>query len=431
MAQVVRVASEGRPYEVRWSVNDADGGRQHHKRRFRTRREADAHRRTVEGQRDAGVTPDYAGARESVAAWAERWYSATAPAARPSTARGYRSVLDCGVLAEFGSWRIGAVGAADVQDWVNGMVAAGLTPPTVRHRVTAARWVFAGAVRARALAHNPVTDVRLPTDRSVGRARPEPRFLTPEEIARVAGALDRAAPGAPWGLLVRFTAWTGLRAGEVAGLNVADVDLVTRTLHVRRTRERRAGEWRVSTPKSGKARRVPLVGWLAEDLERYLAEHPRADEGDAPLWPGGRPGGHSHGARGAVREGSSVTGAPDWDRPWEPGTFYRRRYLPAVVEAGLPTGRGGVNFHALRHTYASLCASAGVSSQQVAAWMGHANDVVTRTIYVHLFAEDTAAAVAALETAGRGGGRPRLALVPNESGEARSTRVPDVGRSLA
>lgn len=303
------------------------------------------------------------------------------------------------------------------------MVAAGLTPPAVRHRVTAARWVFGGAVRARAFAHNPCADARMPTDRSVGRARPEPRFLNPEEIDRVAAALDRAAPGAPWGLLVRFTAWTGLRAGEIAGLNVADVDLATRTVHVRRTRERRAGEWAVSTPKSGKARRVPLVGWLAG--------HPRAPDPDAPLWPGGRPGSHSHGQRGAVVAGSEASGVPTWDRPWGPGTFYRRRYLPAVAEAGLPTGRGGVNFHALRHTYASLCAQAGISSQQVAAWMGHASDFVTRTIYVHLFAEDTAAAVAAMESAGRLGGRPRLALVPNESNEPRSTRVPDVGRSLA
>ncbi|WP_194905754.1 tyrosine-type recombinase/integrase [Quadrisphaera sp. INWT6] len=94
-----------------------------------------------------------------------------------------------------------------------------------------------------------------------------------------------------------------------------------------------------------------------------------------------------------------MSGAVDYDRPWEPGTFVKRRFRPALVAAGLPSGtRGaGVRFHDLRHTYASLCASAGVRSQQVAEWMGHANDTVTRLIYTHLFAEDTAAAVAALE----------------------------------
>lgn len=77
---------------------------------------------------------------------------------------------------------------------------------------------------------------------------------------------------------------------------------------------------------------------------------------------------------------STVSGSVTYDAPWEPGTFYRRRYQPAMTVAGLPSGRGGVRFHDLRHTYASLCASAGVKSQQVAEWMGHANDTVTRLI---------------------------------------------------
>ncbi|MBF5082412.1 tyrosine-type recombinase/integrase [Quadrisphaera sp. INWT6] len=133
----------------------------------------------------------------------------------------------------------------------------------------------------------------------------------------------------------------------------------------------------------------------------YLAQDLRADDASTPLWLGGCPGGYSHGARGGTTstDDSPVSGAVDYDRPWEPGTFVKRRFRPALVAAGLPSGtRGaGVRFHDLRHTYASLCASAGVRSQQVAEWMGHANDTVTRLIYTHLFAEDTAAAVAALE----------------------------------
>jgi integrase len=61
----------------------------------------------------------------------------------------------------------------------------------------------------------------MPTDRSVGRLKPEPRFLTAEQVEAVAAQLDTTYP---CGLLVRFAAWTGLRAGELAGLNIGDVD---------------------------------------------------------------------------------------------------------------------------------------------------------------------------------------------------------------
>jgi integrase len=352
--------------------------------------------------RKSDARQDYAGGRESFGEWAERWFSTAAATSKASTVRGYRSILDSAVLPAFGTQRIRSITPADVQEWINQLSRRGLAPPTIRHRHLVARWVFAEAARGRAIDHNPAADVKLPTDRSVGRHKPEPRFLTAEEVERLAAVLDRSSEAAsPYGLLVRFVAYTGLRAGEVAGLNVGDIDLRRRVVHVRRTRERVRGAWLTSTPKSGMSRSVPLVGWLAADLAAYLQAHPRGSEPDAPLWPGARPGGYTHGQRGSQRPGSRASGTVDYDVPWEPGTFYRRRYQPALAAAGLPSGRGGVRFHDLRHTFASLCASAGISSQQVARWMGHANDTVTRVIYTHLFEQDTVAAVEALEVATR------------------------------
>ena len=79
-----------------------------------------------------------------------------------------------------------------------------------------------------------------------------------------------------------------------------------------------------------------------------------------------RVGGYAHGRRGSVVAASTVSGSVTYDAPLAPNTFYRRRYQPALTAAGLPSGRGGVRLHDLRHTCASLCASAGVKSQQVA-----------------------------------------------------------------
>lgn len=48
----------------------------------------------------------------------------------------------------------------------------------------------------------------------------------------------------------------------------------------------------------------------------------------------------------------------------------------------------GLTFHALRHTYASLCVAAGLSYVEVSRFMGHARPTTTLGIYTHLFNTD-------------------------------------------
>ena len=396
MARIVKVQSpSSKPYEVRWSWYDADGGRHFKKARYRTDREAKAKKRDVEDAVASANLPDYAGGKESLAVWGERWLASKRTIRKPSTVRSYEAIWSASVKPTFGNRRINAIATADVQDWIGALLARGLTPPTIKHHVWVLGQVFATAARARAINYNPARDCDMPTDRSVGRLKPEPRFLTAEEVEAVAAELDTTHP---YGLLVRFAAWTGLRAGEMAGLNIGDVDLMRKVVRVSRTRSRTGGIWTEHTPKSGKARVVPLMPWIAEDLAVYLAQHPNATNPAAPLWPGGRSGGFTHGDRA---EGSPPSGSVDYAVPFEPGTFYRRRFVPACVAAGVASKSRGVRFHDLRHTFASLAASRGVESAQVASWMGHASDVITRQIYTHLFETDTARAAQAMATGGR------------------------------
>lgn len=183
---------------------------------------------------------------------------------------------------------------------------------------------------------------------------------------------------APYDLMVRFMAYTGLRVAEVAGLDIKDIDLRRRVVTVRQTRTQVRGGWEVHTPKSGKTRQVPVNRVLCEGLKAYLAVHPDPSP-DHPLWPG-RTGTRTKGVSGS---GSVL----DYDKPWCRNTFYKKYFKPALKSAGLPEG---TRLHDLRHSFASICDSRGIPAKQVAAWMGHANEVVTRTIYIHLFASDSA-----------------------------------------
>jgi integrase len=83
-------------------------------------------------------------------------------------------------------------------------------------------------------------------------------------------------------------------------------------------------------------------------------------------------------------------------------TFYKAVYKPAIVRANRlnPDAKidGGLRFHSLRHTYASLCVAAGISAEKLSRRMGRAKIGTTLGIYVHLFqdADADAADMAAL-----------------------------------
>jgi integrase len=63
------------------------------------------------------------------------------------------------------------------------------------------------------------------------------------------------------------------------------------------------------------------------------------------------------------------------------------------VSAGLLPA---LKFHALRHTYASVCVAAGIPAFDISRFMGHAKPTTTLSIYAHLFEDNNADAMAAL-----------------------------------
>ncbi len=86
----------------------------------------------------------------------------------------------------------------------------------------------------------------------------------------------------------------------------------------------------------------------------------------------------------------------------------RANRLAAAAHTTAPASGGriatlppGLTFHALRHTYASLCVAAGIPPLHLSRFMGHAKVTTTLAIYTHLFDDDHAETMAALEAMGR------------------------------
>lgn len=354
---------------VLWSIRES-GKRRFHEQRFPTKAAAQAFCDDLNAKFQQGHAPNVRDGRRPFKEYAERWLDSLHDV-KPRTRASYETLLRVHVLPVFGEMQMREIRRSHVEDYVRGLRAKGLAPPTIKHAYTPLKRVLARAVADEILASNPADATALPTDKSTGRTKPRPQFLTEAQVEKLASELDGHPP---YGLLVRFMAYTGLRAGEVSGLNVGDV-LLGR-IHVHRTRAKVRGGWATGSPKTDASERhVPLPGWLREDLAAYLAtEHPRGREADAPLWPGRH------------RYPDLLTlGLMNWQEPWERGVFYKNVFKPALDRAGLPAA---VRLHDLRHSYASICASRGIPAYRISRYMGHANVQTTLSIYTHLFATD-------------------------------------------
>lgn len=95
----------------------------------------------------------------------------------------------------------------------------------------------------------------------------------------------------------------------------------------------------------------------------------------------------------------------DWSALLRHQTFYKAVFRPGVARANRLAGEvvlpPGLKFHALRHTYASLCVAAGIPPLHLSRFMGHAKVTTTLAIYTHLFDDDHADSMAALEAMSR------------------------------
>jgi integrase len=393
------------------NAEHADGPKQ-----MRARRETYAHREDAEARRDelnaarhttgtirlaeqrkAGDLPFGHYAR----AWLDSQRVKVASGKlKADTVDGYEKRLGVYVLPEFGATAIASIAPAGCEQFLAALVARGMTPATLKHHWSVFRSVFVYALRHKAIASNPVDGVDFSANSAKRRNRRH-YPLTADQVVAIAASIGARYP--VYELLTLFTAYTGLRAEEIAGCEVGDVVFTpspagTRAhIDVRRAKKRRAGEWVTDTLKSTKSRRaVPLPGWLAERMRDYLDHtHPHTDEPTSPLWPNRALG-------GARRRGCRAVAPLDFSEPIDPGAFYKNLLRPALEAVGLPASRPatkdapavqGVRLHDLRHTAATLWLSSGVHFMQVSKWIGHGTFTLTLDVYGDYIPEDDGGAV--------------------------------------
>jgi integrase len=304
-----------------------------------TKRLAEDHLRSVLEEASRGVLPGMVrtGATFADAAAEFLRYAEHDRGCKASTLRDYRSNLEAHLLPAFGSMQLEEITPTAIDRWRGSLT--GLSNRTKNKLLVVMHGVIRRAQSVWALTTNPVASVERHPQRSSG----DIDVFSPEEVL----GLVRAAASEQDGAIFLTAAFTGLRRGELLALRWRDVDFAGSVIRVRASY---AGG-KLTTPKSGKVRSVPMARVVALALarlgrrERFLGEDDLVFVGEL----------------GGYLDGSAL----------------RRRYGAALKRGGLRPLR----FHDLRHTFGTrMIAKADI--RRVQEWMGHA-DVQTTMRYLH------------------------------------------------
>jgi len=351
--EVAMSSKQTRPnnlWEVRWRDNRGHSRR----KRFRTKEAALNFDAEVRHKKATGTYTDPDRAKLRFSEITDRWERSLDHDLKEKTAVGYRRILDR-VENEFGRRRVADIEGDEVQEWIDELVENGAQPGTVRNNYRVLKMVLDKAVRDKIIPSNPAVGVRLPR-----ASRREMLFLTNAQVQQLAQEVGASA------IIVRFAAFTGLRAGEIAGLRVRDLNLKgkTATVRVQRSMADINGRLEETEPKTKAARRtVGIPAFVADELRESLGD--RADNPEARVFVAGRSG------------------------DWRHSNWYGRTFRPAVkrlVEKGTwPEELADLRFHDLRHTFASFLVETGAHPKEMAEVMGHSTVMITLDRYSHMF----------------------------------------------
>ena len=340
-----------------------------------TRKQADAELARLLANYNAGTLAEPS--KTTIAVYMRSWIETAATLAlSPKTAERYRQIIEQQIIPHLGALGLQRLKPAHLTEWharllrEGGKDGAPLASGTVGQAHKVLSKALSDAVRGELILRNPVGVVPPPK-----LAGSEIEILTGDQVKTVLAALRSTAHPIYPHVAVLLT--TGMRRGELCGLQWGDVELDAGRLRIERAIERTGAGLRIKGPKTRSGRRTITISAGTIDV---LREHRQATlETRLAL------------GLGRLPDDAFIFGTPE-GRPINPNQLtgaWRR----AVVALGLPQ----VCLHALRHTHASGLISIGTDVVSVSRRLGHGNPAITLRVYSHLFSRNDEAAAKAID----------------------------------
>lgn len=267
----------------------------------------------------------------------------------------YQGLITMHIVPALGDRNISELGRREIQEFLTQQKKDGnmrngekLSAASTNMMLSVLNLAFEYACDMEYIEENPCVRVR----RTKAETKKIEAFTVEEQRAiesEIAGSDDRRLHG------ILLCLYTGLRIGELLGLTWSDVDFVRGVIRITKTVYREKDEngmWqlRVDTPKTKASDRViPLPEYIVDMLRQdyETAQTPYVVE-------------NKKGERMSTRS-------------------YQYMFEKLTERAGVRK----LNFHALRHTFATRAIECGMDIKTVADIMGHQNASITLNRYAH------------------------------------------------
>jgi len=298
----------------------------------------------------------------------------------PKTLERYRQLAEQQIIPHLGTHVLQKLRPAQIQEWHTTLLQRGgkngkpLSARTVGHAHRVLHGALEIATATEVVGRNVASSIHPPKVEDV-----EVEILSAPEITETL----KKVRDTEWETIVAVDIGTGLRRGELVGLQWGDFDLDAAKMKVQRSVEETKQGLRLKTPKTKYGRRTLS---LAPSTVEVLRAHLKKQRETRIALGMGR-------ETPATMVFSTPEGqllSPDnLSRDWK--RVVKARQLPAVT------------FHALRHTHASALIASGLDVVKISRRLGHSSPKVTLTIYAHLFEKSDHAAATAIEATLRAG----------------------------
>jgi integrase len=262
---------------------------------------------------------------------------------KPSTLRSYQDIIDNHLIPAFGDFQLSNITTAMLQKYVSQRL-ENVKPKTVINELVPLKKMLSHACRWGYLKVSPAEYVERPRVE-----KEEMDILIPDEIRLF---LDQVTPKHKPFFLTAIL--TGMRRGELLGLQWGDIDWHSNQIHVRRS----LWKGQFVTPKSKTStRRIDMSPHLAMELKKYKLASPNSE--------------------------LDLVFCNSEGKPLDPDSLIKRHFLPALREAKVRR----VSFHSLRHSNVALRIEQGQNIKYIQHQLGHASIQTTLDRYGHLIKE--------------------------------------------